>query len=218
MSSLAQQHWAGVDWGDKEHVLCVVAEQGRIVKHFKIDHNPEGMEKIEQTLRAIPNLVGVAIETSRNLLVDSLHQAGFTIYPVSPKLSKNWRKCHTVNAPKDDYRDAWTLAHGLFVQEQELRPLHPQTPAMRALTLLCEQEQKLIKHRTALVCELEAVLKQYYPAALAWIAQWASLNAWRFVVAFPTPKLLAGATKSKLLKWFKAHRFPLTVKRLALIS
>ncbi len=218
MANTTQKHRAGVDWGDREHTVCVVAAEGEVVQRFSAPQTAEGVETITQTLRAVGGLVGVAIETRQHLLVDALRDGGLTVYAVNPKLSHDWGKCLSVNAPKDDHRDAWTLAFGLRMYQSHLRAIAPERPDMHTLALLCEHEQQLIKRRTALVCELEAVLKRYFPAVLAWMPDWAVPAAWDFVRTFPTPQALAEARKAKLCAWFKGHRMALTSARIKYID
>jgi len=84
---------------------------------------------------------------------------------------------------------------------------------MRGLALLCEDERQLIGQRTALVLRLQAVLKRYFPEALAWFDDWTSLPAWDFILAFPTPESLAQATTQKIMGFLKMHRLGLTPAR-----
>jgi len=52
MANTIQEHWAGVDWGDREHAVCVVAAQGQVIQRFSAPHTAEGVETITDTLRA----------------------------------------------------------------------------------------------------------------------------------------------------------------------
>lgn len=213
MDITAKKCWAGLDWGDKEHCLCVISENAQCLCRECIPHNAEGVSALMQTLKHYEGLAGVAIETSKHVLVDALLREGFKVYPINPKMAHAWRGCVNVAGAKNDMRDAHGLANGLRLFEMELRPLELDDPPMRVLAALCEQEQKLIEQRTALVCELEAVLKTYFPAILAWFDQWTQPGAWRFVQTFSTPELLANAKKDKLYRWFKGNRLALTQQR-----
>ena len=218
MGTNSKKYWAGVDWGDKAHAVCVASEEGDQVHGRSIPHSAAGVADLIATLRQFEGLAGIAIETPRHVLVDALLKEGFTVYPVNPKQSHQWRLCQSVSGPKNDLRDARGLANGLRLYSKELRALRPEDDQVRVLAQLCEQEQRLIERRTALVCALEAALKAYFPAALAWFPNWAQPAPWRFVKAFPTPEALADATKQKLCGWFKTHKLPLTPDRLERIE
>ena len=49
----------------------------------------------------------------------------------------------------------------------------PMPPLTQELRILCRDEVQLIRQRTALVCQLRAALREYYPAALEAFCNWA---------------------------------------------
>lgn len=218
MKGLQAQHWAGLDWGDEEHVVCIVGSTGQRCGRRRVKHDAEGVQELIALLRATPNVLGIAVETSRHLVVDALAQAGFTIYPVNPKMAHAWRQCYSVTGVKNDELDAWVLAEGLRVHHASLRPLESEAPLTRELRLLVEQEQSLIQQRTALVCQLQAVLKSYFPAALDWFENWTTRTSWDFVLTFGTPQSLASASTKKVCAFFKAHRIGLRPRLLERIE
>ncbi len=67
---------------------------------------------------------------------------------------------------KDDQLDAWSLADALRVDGHGWKLLGRTGRAARELRLLCRDEIALIEQRTALVNQLQAALREYYPAAL----------------------------------------------------
>lgn len=204
-------HWAGLDWGDREHRLAVTTQDEEPMINKRVPHTPEGVAELLETLKDVPHLAGVAIETSRHLVVDLLVDAGFTVYAVNPAMAHAWRRSQSVAAPKSDERDAWSLAIGLRHHHKVLRPFSEEG-TVRELRMLCEQEQRLIAQRTSRACELKAVLKYYYPAALEWFDQFVTPSAWDFLLAFPTPHALSKSSKSKLYGFCKTHRIPLMPK------
>jgi len=205
MESRTERRWAGVDWGNERHAVCVLDERGKEVERFEIPHTASGLEELIGRLRALGPTDGVAVETTRNLVVQKLLEAGFVVYPVNPKLSHAWRAGWKVAAPKDDRGDAEVLAEGLRQRHGQLRPLRPDDPRTRELAMLCADEASLIANRTALVNRLQGALKEYYPQALGWFEDWTSPTAWDFVLAFPTPEDLAQARPKKLYGFLKAH-------------
>jgi transposase len=194
-----------VDWGNERHTVCVVDTDGREVTSFEAAHTAEGLDALARRLQEHGPICGVAVETTRSLVVQKLLDAGFVVYPVNPKLSHAWREGWKVAAPKEDASDARVLAEGLRQRQAQMRPLRPDDPQTRELRLLCADESRLIADRTALVNRLQAALREYYPEALAWFDDWAKPTAWDFVLAFPTPEALARASRKKLYGFLRTH-------------
>lgn len=205
-----RRHWAGVDWADKRHAVCVVDEGGEVALSFSIPHTEEGLDEMVARLKGLPDVVGVAVETRRHLLVQKLLETGFTVYPINPKLSHAWRRGESVSEAKSDPVDAWILADGLRQRHVRLRSLALDDSRTRALALLCADENRLIAERTAIVNRLRATLKEYYPTALRWFSVWTSPSAWDFILTFPTPEALRQASKKRLMGFLKTHQIGLT--------
>jgi hypothetical protein len=70
----------------------------------------------------------------------------------------------------------------------------------------CRDEIGLIEKRTALVNELQAALREYYPAALEAFDDWIKPAAWAFVERFPTPQKLKDKGKRQWEKFLHTHR------------
>ena len=200
--------WAGVDWADESHQVCVVDTAGKVVASFAIAHQAEALQGLGSRLRALGPVAGVAIETPRHLIVHQLLAEGFLVYPINPSMSHKWCEGLSVAGATDDPAQAFALADGLCRRHEHLRPLLPDDPKTRELALLCRSEVSLIAHQTALVNQLQAALKEFHPVAAAWFEDWARPSAWDFVVAFPTPAAVAGASKKKLYGFLARHRIP----------
>ncbi|MFC1736448.1 transposase [Candidatus Hydrogenedentota bacterium] len=84
MDSKSKEHWVGLDWGDKTHAIQVIDAVGTRICDFQIEHSIEGMEELIDRLRRIGPVAGVAIETSRHLVVHALLRAAFVVYPINP--------------------------------------------------------------------------------------------------------------------------------------
>lgn len=205
MKDAAQKNWAGVDWGDTSHSLCVVDGDGKKVLLVEVPHTAEGLEEMIAKLREFAPVGGVAIETKRSLLVQKFIEAGFVVYPINPKVSKAWRDGWSPASPKTDPHDAHMLADGLQHRHGNLRPLSQDDPLTRELSMLCADESRLICERTALVNRLRATLKEYHPAALEWFSDWTTPTSWNFILKFPKPADLAGAPAKKLTGFLKTH-------------
>jgi len=209
METSGEPRWAAVDWGDARHAVCVLESNGKEADAFETPHTAEGLEELIGRLRRHGLIGGVAVETTRSLVVQKLLEAGFTVFPINPKLSHAWREGWKVTAPKADRSDAWVLAEGLRQQRDRLRPLQPDDPRTRELALLCADESRLIADRTALVNRLQAALKEYYPQALAWFDDWSTPTSWDFILGFPTREALGRAGRKKLYGFLKCHHIGL---------
>jgi len=201
--------WVGLDWGGEVHAVSVVDDARHILTQFKTGTSIQELEQLAKRLRAFGAVAGIAIEATRNPVVDYLFSTGFTIYPVNPKLSKNWRKGNSVAEVKSDTRDGLVLALELARRHESLRTLKKDDPAVAELKGLCEKVRDLIDERTALLQRLKATLRQYYPGVLGFFSDWSSPVAWRFVNRFPRPTTLAHTRKHSLIKFLKANRIGL---------
>ena len=88
------------------------------------------------------------------------------VYPVNPQAAVQYRKRKAPSGAKDDELDAWSLADALRVDGAQWKRLEPDDPRTIELRLLCRDEITLTEQRTALVNQLIATLREYYPVAL----------------------------------------------------
>lgn len=219
MENATKTHWAGIDWGDKTHSLAIVDAQGTQVACENIAHSAEGLDELVATLAKHSPIGGVAIESSRHLIIHKLLEATLVVYPINPKVSKRWRECLHVDPGKSDATDSIHLANGLRLYQDKLTALHPDDPLTRQLRALCDDERGFIKDRTATANRLKACLKEYHPEALGWFHDFTKPTAADFVLAFPTPEALRAASEGKLRKFLYSHNIglgPIWKKRLAL--
>jgi len=198
-------HFAALDWADDHHDVVVVDARGQIALELTFPHTAEGWQQLAQALAPWPGLP-VAVETNCGPAVDQLLQRGFTVYPVMPKAAARYRERQRPSGSKDDRHDAGSLADALRTDGHGWRALSPLDPLTAELRTVCRDEITLIEERTALVNQLLAALKEYYPAALEAFDDWTQPFAWAFVIAFPTPAALQQAGKRKWEKFLHVHR------------
>ena len=218
MATEAQGAFVGIDWGDKEHYVHVVDAEGTRRADFALDQSAEGIGELVRRLRRMGPIEGVAIEKEQHLIVVGLLEAGLTVYAVNPKLVDTWAKCVAVDPPKDDRRAAATLAEGLRVFREQLRPVQPEDSLTRQLQLLTRHESQLIGQRTALVNRLKDLLKLYYPESLVWSDDLTKTAMADFLIAYPTVEALRRATANALRRFLRAHHMRLTKRRQALLD
>ena len=209
-AQVEQRYWVGIDWGKSTHTVSVVDDRRSSVEQFSIRATLPGFAQLAEKLKRWEPIGGIAIESTRNLVVAYLLGEGYRIYPINPKLSKNWREGNSVAAVKSDERDPDVLALELARRHESLRPLEQAEPAVAELMALCENLRSLINQRSAHVKRLKDALGQYYPAALEFFTDWSSPVAWRFLKRFPTASSLSAARKTTLVGFLKANRIGLS--------
>lgn len=197
--------FVGFDWASDHHDVVVMDREGTIVEDFRFDDTLEGWQQLVESLRQYPE-PAVVIETSSGPAIERLLEAGYAVYPVNPKAAKRYRERQAPSGTKTDRIDAWSLADALRLDGQTWRQLRPEDPLTVELRLLCRDEIALIEQRTALICQLRAALKTYYPTALAAFDNWNHRSSWAFIEAFPTPQALVRAGKRRWEKFLHTHK------------
>ena len=78
----------GLDWASLEHAVCVVDESGAVRAQLTAEHSAAGLAELLAQLRRFgePATLPIAIERPTGLLVDTLVDAGFPVYPVHPNV------------------------------------------------------------------------------------------------------------------------------------
>jgi len=197
--------YAGLDWASDHHDLVAVDQQGKMVRQFRIAHTGDGWKELAAQLRGLGK-VAVAVETNRGFTIERLLASGVTVYPVNPKSAERYRERKAPGGVKNDQLDAWSLADALRLDGHGWKPLAAEDPLITELRLLTRDEVALIEQRTALVNQLIAALRDYYPAALEAFDDWTLSGAWAFVERFPTPQSLVKAGKRSWEKFLHTHR------------
>src|ERR1051326_5170421 len=81
-----------------------------------------------------------------------------------------------------------------------------QDEATSTLRLICRDESVLIEQRTALVNQLRAALREYFPLALESFEDWTQPFAWAFIRVYPTAEALHKAGKRQWQKFLHTHK------------
>ena len=213
-------YFAALDWACDHHDVVVVDRLGSIVADFRFNHSAAGWTDFTRTMASFAGCP-LALETSSGPAVDQLLQRGWNLFPVNPKAAERYRERKAPSGSKTDRHDAWSLADALRTDGHAWRPLMPESETTAILRALCADEIGLIEQRTALVNQLIAALREYYPAALEAFDDWTLPTSWALVIEFPTPSKLQGAGKRRWEKFLHTHRLwrPTTLaKRLEIFA
>jgi transposase len=183
----------------------VLDRLGAIVAEFRFAHTAEGWAEFTAKMQPYAGCP-LALETSSGPAVDQLLQRGWTLYPVNPKAAERYRERKAPSGTKTDSHDVWSLADALRTDGHGWRVLLPQDEATAILRALCRDEIALIEQRTALVNQLIACLREYYPVALELFDDWTRPCAWALIQQFPTPLQLQNAGKRRWEKFLHTQR------------
>ena len=198
-------HYAALDWASDHHDVVVVDRAGTLAAEFRFAHTAAGWAEFTAQMQPFAG-APLALETSSGPAVDQLLQRGWTLYPVNPKAAQRYRDRKAPSGTKTDRHDAWSLADALRTDGHGWRQLLAQDEATATLRTLCRDELGLIEQRTALVNQLQATLREYYPAALAAFDDWTQPYAWALIQQFPTPLALHNAGQRKWEQFLHTHR------------
>ena len=202
--------FVGFDWASDHHDVVVLDAAGEILLELTFEDDFAGWtdfdQRLRQRLKLDPARLAVAVETNNGPAVERLLSLGCVVYPLNPKAAQRYRERKNNAGCKDDHLDALSFADALRTDGHGWRRLRPDDPITQELRLLCRDEVHLIAQRTALVNELQAALREYYPAALEAFNDWVSDGPWAFIQTFPTPQALVAAGKRRWEKFLHVHR------------
>src|SRR5579863_1399448 len=207
--------YAGIDWADAHHDALVIDESGRQVGSLRVNHSPEGLKQLDAFFEQITGPAGreqlaCIVETSRGLLIASLLETGWQVYPVHPKTVDRRR---AASGAKTDAIDAYLLAKHGRAELADLRRLHPDSAIIAELKALTRDQDSLIQSQTRLVNQVTACLKAYYPVALQLFTKLQQRSTLIFLQTYPTPQAAICASVQEIEETLQkgGHTNPTTV-------
>ena len=109
--------FAGVDWGSEKHQVCVLDAAGKVLGEREFEHSGTGLSQMASWVLSLATgdagEVGVAVETPRGPVVESLMERGFAVHSINPKQLDRFRDRLSPAGAKDDRPDARVLASAL---------------------------------------------------------------------------------------------------------
>ncbi len=198
----------GIDWGDKKHDVCLKAANSDKLELSVVEHSPEALTSWANGLRERfgGGAIAVCLETWRGPIVSALlaHDV-FVLFPVNPQSLARYRQAWSPSGAKDDPTDAQLALDVLLRHRDKLRPLRPQSVAMRSLTRLVKDRRRLVQDRVRITNRLIASLKAYYPHVLDWFQDKDTKVFCDFIERWPTMELARKARKTTLERFFHDH-------------
>lgn len=215
----------GLDWGDTQHAIAVLARGTTNIEDRVIEHRPETvhawLDELGRRFRGQP--VAVAVEASKGAIVAALlEHPWIVIYPIHPATSRRFSTAFIPSRAKDDQPDARVLLELIVHHRARLRAMAAHEPSTRRIALLNEGRRKLVDQRTMLGNQITSLLKGYYPQALSLIGQSVhSPISLAFLDRWPELALLQKARPQTVRDFYYANqvRRPQAIeKRLQIIS
>ena len=124
---MSTQVFCGIDWAEDHHDVALVGRDGQLLARRRISDDAAGLAAVLSLLAehgdTAEDLIPVAIETPRGLLVACLRATGRKVYPVNPMSVARYRDRHSVAGRKSDHGDSVVLANVLRTDLHAHRPL-----------------------------------------------------------------------------------------------
>lgn len=180
-------NYAGIDWGDKAHRVCIVNDTGKSLTNREIEHTREGLDQLVGLL-AKHQVALVAIERPTGLLVDTLIDARLRVVSIHPNAVKASRPRYRSAFSKSDRGDAYLLADLIRTDRHRFTILEPLSDEMRAVRRLSRTRDDLIKQKVMLTNRLSSALQASWPGALELFADLATPIALAFLERYPNPR------------------------------
>jgi transposase/transposase IS116/IS110/IS902 family protein len=162
--------FAGIDWAEAHHDVCVMAEDGRVLEQRRVGHSVAGIGELHALVGAHAadgEPVAAGIEVDRGLVVTALLAAGYQVFAVNPLAAARYRDRHGTSGAKSDRGDAKVLADLVRTDRHNHRQVAGDSDLADAVRVLARAHQSAIWARQRQVNALRSALREYYPAALA---------------------------------------------------
>jgi transposase len=202
--------FVGLDWADEQHAVCLQASGQTKVESCTLKQTAEALAEWVSALlaRFEGRKVAVALEQSKGALIYHLMSYDFLVlYPVNPLTLKQYRKAFRTSGAKDDPDDGRSLMEIVKLHRDRLRAWAPDDLQTRTMSMLVESRRKTVNEQTRLTNRLTSLLKSYFPQALEWAGELASLRACDFLSKWPTLEAAQKAKLPELRKFYRQHGF-----------
>jgi transposase len=198
--------FAGVDWAENSHVVCVIDDEGEVVERVTVTHDKAGVARLI-TLLSGRQVAGTGIERGDGPLVTALLAAGLTVFVIAPSQVKNLRGRYGSAGNKDDRFDAFVLADVVRTDRRRLVPLVCDRADTQALRALVRARQDLLGHRLAIANQLRAHLLSVTPGVVGLFAELDALVSRAFIAEFGTQDAVDALSEAVLTPWLKARHY-----------
>jgi hypothetical protein len=201
--------WVGIDWGSREHQVCVLDGTGKVVRELVVPHEAAALGALADALVELgggPERVAVAIERPHGPVVDLLLERLTVVFAINPKQLDRFRDRHTVAGAKDDRRDAYVLADSLRTDTQLYRRVKLREPRLIELSELTRIREQLGEELNVLGNRLYDQLLRYWPRMLDLGSPHEDPWLWELLELAPDPQRAKHLARPKVSGLLRRHR------------
>jgi transposase len=204
------QWYAGIDWGNEKHRVCLMNSDGQVLKQCWIEYSGQGLAQLVAWLHEAtgdqPQRLAVAIEIPRGAIVETLIEHRFAVFSINPKQLDRFRDRYSPSGAKDDKRDAMVLADAIRTDRHCFHAVQLDHPAILRLRELSRLEESLMREKQALSNQLWDQLQRYFPQLLKLCSGADEAWFWDLVEAAPLPAKAARLRAGKITQILGRHR------------
>lgn len=200
----------GVDQSPSKHDVCIIDVQGSQLTHLSIPNSAAGFAELHticQELRIPVQECLVAIESDHSLLVDYLHDHGYSVYVIPGKAVDRYRDRHRQSRSCSDAGDAQVLAHVLRTDRELHKPWAADSPLTRQIRSQVKVVQNLTRNVVRFANQLRDLLWRYYPIASDLFCGLDRYIALEFILAYPTPQAAKTLTQADFTTFCRSHNY-----------
>jgi transposase len=201
--------FCGWDWGSTRHGVCVIDEDGVIVRRWLVTHTDDDLSRLFKELDEVAdaNVLPIAIERGEGLIVGLIADAGHPVLMVEPSAFKAARPRWGSSGAKSDLGDSFMLADYARTDGHRLRRVETVEAATRQLGALVRARTSLVEARTGASNQLWAVLAEHWPGAGVLFQKLISPIALAFLSDYPTPQSAALVGEGRMSQFCKRHAY-----------
>ncbi len=198
------ERFAGVDWANDGHSICVVDSEGSVVIELDIAETAADLVDMCRRLSRT-DVRRVAIERPDGPVVDALLDTGLEVVVVASRSVKALRVRYGTSGNKSDRGDAYVLADCLRTDGHRWTSLQPDTPATVTLRTHVRARKDLIEHRVAVANQLRAHLKVVFPGTVGLFSDLDSPISLAFLRRFPSTGQAQWLSEKRLAAWLRTQ-------------
>lgn len=201
--------FCGWDWGSTRHGVCVIDDDGAIIKRWLVHHTDGELAAVFGELAEVADgeALPVAIERGVGLIVGLIAGAGHPVLMVEPAAFKAARPRWGSAGAKSDLGDAYMLADYARTDGHRLRRVEPVEQATRELGAFVRARMSLVEARTAASNQLWAILAEHWPGAGVVFQKLTSQVALAFLTDYPTPESAALLGEGRMGQFCRRHAY-----------
>src|SRR5215467_6530471 len=200
--------WIGIDWADEKHDVSLYEVATGKQETMIVRQSPEALQDWLGQLRRRyeGGYVAVVLEQGRGGLLNALMGCEFLVlYIINPRSLSSFREAFYGSGATSDPMDAELMRDMVRQNPGRFRAWRPDDVMTRSLRLLTEGRRNLVNQSTALTNQLTALLKGYYPQALAWVGSLDTVWACNFLEQWPTLQSLQASSRRQIRRFYAKH-------------